>query len=140
MAGYIDDGYTRDDGYIAAAQAGKAGERLWDALEFSYRVATRQEVIRHDAKVRIALLDENTDPECAVQAEKLACDFVADKVKSWTLKDRNGRAVVVTSDACSRLNPGLFGSLYRIIRGVHMSDPKPPAEVIPSSDEEQQKN
>ena len=58
MVGFIDDGYTRDDGYIAAAPAAKSGERLWDAIEFTYRVATRTEIIRHDSEVRIAMRDE----------------------------------------------------------------------------------
>lgn len=140
MAGYIDDGYTRADGYIAAPLATKSGERLWDPLEFTYRIATRTEVIRLDAEVRIALKDEDNDPECVVKAEQLACRFVSDRVKSWNLKNRGNHAVPVSADACSRLQPQLFGRLYGIVRGTQLSDPIPPAIDPPASDEEQQKN
>ncbi len=134
MTSYIEDGYTRDDGYIAAPPAGKSGETLWAPLEFTYRVATRSEVIRHDARVRIALQDEDRDPESAVQAEKLASEFVAEKVKSWNLKNSKGLSVPVSADTCSRINPGLFGILYRIVRGSQVSDAKPPATEKPKSD------
>ena len=134
MTSYIEDGYTRDDGYIAASPAGKSGETLWAPLEFTYRPATRSEVIRHDAMVRIALKDEDTDPEAAVQAEKLASEFVSSKVKTWNLKNAKGLSVPVTVDTCSRVTPGLFGILYRIIRGSQVSDAKPPATEQPKSD------
>jgi hypothetical protein len=140
MASYIDDGYTRDDGYIAAAPAAQSGERLWEPLEFSYRIATRTEIIRHDAEVRNALKDEDQDPECAVKAEQLACRFVADRVKAWNLKNRGNHAVPVSVDACSRINAALFGRLYRIIRGSDLSDPKPPAVEPPPGDLDLQKN
>ena len=137
---YIDDGYTREDGYITAAQPAKSGERLYDALSFSYRVATRKEVIRHDAAVRNALRDEDSDPECAVKAERLACEFVASRVKTWSLKNRGHHAVDVTADACERLNAAVFGKLYRIVRGSDVSDPKPTETESPPSDEDLAKN
>ena len=139
-SGYIDDGYTRDDGYVAAAPENKAGQRLWEAMEFSYRPASRTEIVRHDAEVRIALRDENTDPDAAVKAEKLACDFVAKRLTRWDLKDSRGIEVLRSAEACARLNFALFQSLYRIIRGNQLSDPRLPATESPLSDAAQQKN
>lgn len=140
MTSYIDDGYTRDDGYVSAAAPAKSGEKLWEALEFTYRPAARPEVIRHDAEVRNALRDEDDDPDCTVKAELLACKFVADRIKSWNLKDRFNKDVAVSATACSRLNASLFGRLYRIIRSSDVSDPKPNDAAPPPSDEELQKN
>jgi hypothetical protein len=140
MIGYIDDGYTRTDGYIAAAPSAKSGERLWEPLEFTYRIATRREVIRHDAEVRSALRGEDDDPECAVKAELLACKFVAERIKEWNLRNRGHHPVPISEDACSRMQAQLFGTLYRIVRGTQVSDPKPSASEVPAADEELQKN
>ena len=140
MAGYVDDLYSRDDGFIAEAPISKSGEKLWDSLSFTYRVATRTEIIRHDAEVRKAAANEENDPECAVKAELLACDFVAKRVSKWDLRNRGNHDVAISADACSRMHGGLFGPLYQIIRGSRCSDPKPPATEAPPSDEAQQKN
>ena len=140
MPSFIDDGYTRDDGYIAGAPAAKSGERLWDSMSFTYRIATRAEVIRHDSEIRAAMKGEDDDPECALNAEKLACKFVAERMKSWDLKNRGNHSVPVSADGCARLNGSLFGRLYRIVRGADVSDPKPPETIPPTGDEELQKN
>ena len=140
MAGYIPDGYERSDGFIAASPVQKSGERLYDALSFTYRVATRQEVIRHDAECRIALKNEDNDPECVIAAERLACKFVAAKLKLWDLKDQDGKLVPCNADSLMRVNPALFAPLYRIIRGVQLSDPKPENSETPLSDDELAKN
>lgn len=136
MTAYIVDGYTREDGYIAAAPAETSGERLWDELEFSYRPATRQEVIKHDAEVRIALRNENVDPMCAVRAERLSAEFVAKKIVSWNLKDPAGAAVAISTDSCMGLQVFLFQSLYGIIRGTRVSDPRPDVAAKPTDDEQ----
>lgn len=140
MTSYIDDGYTRDDGYISAAPPAKSGEKLWESLEFTYRPAARPEVIRHDAEVRNALKDEEEDPESTVKAELLACKFVADRVRAWNLKDRLNKDVPISANACSRLNASLFNRLYRIIRSSDVSDARPNETVAPPGDEELQKN
>ncbi|WP_397570663.1 hypothetical protein [Schlesneria sp. T3-172] len=127
-ATYIDDGYTRDDGYIASAEPAKSGERLHDSLSFSYRYATRMEVIKHDAECRIAMKNEETDPTCALQAESLACKFVAEHVSDWDLTNRSGQGVPVSADACARMKSQVFSKLYSIIRGSMVSDPKPAEE------------
>lgn len=136
MVGFIDDGYTRDDGYITAAPAAKSGERLWDSLDFTYRVATRTEIVRHDSEVRMTLKDEDNDPECAVKAELLACEFVAKRISAWNVKNSKGSSVPITTDNCARLQSHLFSKLYRIIRGTELSDPRPLATEVPVSDTE----
>ena len=133
MVGMIEDGYTRDDGFIAEAPESRSGERLWDALEFTYRPATRLEGLRLDSEVRIALLEEDKDPECAVRAEKLACEFVAKRIVAWNLKNTRGLPVIANSDSCAKMQANLFGRIYKIIRGFETSDPKPhPIEIQPS--------
>ena len=139
MTGYISDGYCLD-GYVKGSEKNDAGQRLWDDLEFNYRPAARLENVKHDAEVTISLRDEYKNPECAVKAEKLACDFVAKHVVSWNLKDSNGLDVACNSESCGRINAGLFQRLYSIIRGTQLSDVKPGKEKTPASDEDQQKN
>ena len=139
MAGYISDGYTRTDGYIAAAIPEESGERLFDALEFTYRPATRLECIKIDAEVAIAAKNKDFDPMAAVKAEQLGCKFVADRIVAWDLKDAGVHPIPVSQTACERIHPFLFGSLYRIIRGLQASDKKPDAASA-KTDEEQQKN
>ena len=146
VANYIDDGYTRDDGYIAAAEPAESGEVLYDSLSFSYRYATRAEVIKHDAECRVAMKNEETDPTCALKAEMLACKFVAEHVTGWDLKNRGGHDVPVSADACLRMKAQVFSKLYSIIRGSKVSDPKPKQddqseeETLPTSAEELPKN
>lgn len=139
MNGYVADGYTLD-GYIAEAPAGRNGERLYEALEFTYRPAVRIDIIRLDSEVRICLADEETNAECSVKAEMLACAFVAKRMNRWNLKDHTGKPIPLTSDSLARLNAQLFASLYRIIRGTQLSDPKPSETMPPMSDEEMTKN
>ena len=137
--GYVGDGYTLD-GYVAAAPEAKSGQRLYEAIEFTYRPAVRTEVVRHDAEVSIATRDEATDPDAAVKGELLACKFVAGKVTSWSVKDRLGDPVPITQDSMARLNATLFSRVYLIVRGSQVSDPKPPATEPATSDAEQVKN
>jgi len=140
MASYLPDGYTRNDGYVAAAVPEASGERFWDALEFTYRPATRQEWVTLDASVKIALQNENFDPTCAYKAEQLACKFVADHVVAWNLKINDIHPVSVSQHACEHMHSGLFGRLYAIIRGSRASDPMPPSTEAPRIDAEQVKN
>lgn len=139
MASYVADGFSRD-GYIAAAVPEESGERLYDALEFSYRPATRLDNVKHDAEVAIAMKNRDIDSECAVKAERLACKFVADRIIAWNLKNVGIHDVPVSPAACERINPFLFASLYRIVRGIQASDKKSDSEKTPATDEEQVKN
>lgn len=140
MAGFIEDGYDRDDGFIAPALPNSAGVRLHDGLSFSYRTASRQEVVKHDAECRIALANEDRDPQCAVDAEKLACKFIASRLAKWDLTNSKKEVVPITPENLGRIIPALFGPLYRIIRGVQVSDPKPTEKESPPSDEQLAKN
>ncbi|MGZ4988609.1 MAG: hypothetical protein ACXWBP_11220 [Limisphaerales bacterium] len=142
MASYVGDGWDRQ-GYIAAALQESGGDRLFDALEFTYRPATMLDCTRHDAEVAIAGKNQDIDPEAAVNAQRLVCKFVADRIVSWNLKNQTPTSVVdvaPSAAACERMNPYLFRSLYRIIRGNQVSDKKPEAEKPPISDEDQLKN
>ncbi len=140
MPNYIDDGYTRDDGFIAADDEQSNGERRWESLAFSYRVATRQENIRHDAELKIALNNEFSDPKCAIKSDKLSCEFVARHLSSWDLKDRNNEDLPVSADAISLMKGFVFARLYEIIRATVTSDPKPDAKVDGTTLEDKQKN
>ena len=138
MSSYVSDGYTRD-GYISASVQEGSSERLHDELDFTYRPATRIDVVKVDAEIRIAVRNQDYDATCAVRAEQLACKFVAERIVAWSLKDWSLSPVAVSSAACERLQPFLFSKLYNIIRGVQANDIKP-NETPQPSDAEQLKN
>jgi len=133
MPSFIDDGYTRDDGYIAAAPADEGREPIHGDLEFTYRVSTRREWIPLDAAVDKELKKQSPDP---VKIEMLACEFVASHIKEWSLKNRGGHDVPVTAENVMGLQVTLFNRLYQIIRGNDTSDPKPGSDAKPKSDGE----
>lgn len=137
MSSYIPDGQTRDDGFVAAAIPEESGERLYDALEFSYRPATRIDNVRLDAEVAIDSKNRDIDPTAVVKAEQRVCKWVADRISAWNLKNVGIHSVPVSAEACERMNPILFGAVYRIIRGVQASDKKPDAAKAPATDQEQ---
>ena len=139
MAGFIDDGWNRDDGYIKPADKGDNGERVHDGLSFAYRPVTRREIILLEQKlekVRYATID---DPE-NFEAAAMSCDFVAKHVQSWDLKDRNGKVVPINATTMERVHPYLFNDLYGIITQKRTSDKKPAATEPPKSDDENLKN
>jgi len=137
VSSYVSDGYTRD-GYISASVQEGSSERLHDELDFTYRPATRIDVVKVDAEIRIAVRNQDYDATCAVRAEQLACKFVAERIVAWSLKDRS-HPVAVSPAACERMQPYLFSKLYNIIRGVQANDIKP-NETPQPSDAEQLKN
>ncbi len=139
MASYVSDGYTRD-GYIAPAVPENSGERIYDELRFTYRPATRREVTEIDAKVSVAARNREFDPRAAINAEKIACDFVASRIITWSLKDVGVHEVAVTGDAVARLQVYLFTKLYGIIRGEMVNDIDPEATIEQKTDAEQLKN
>ena len=134
MSSFVGDGWDRDDGFIEAAKAGQSGERLYDELSFCYRPATRAEWIKLDAAMTAA--NDEADPDSAVKVELMACKFVTDHVRTWTLKNRGVHAVPVTAENAMRMHNILFQRLYKIVRGHELSDKKPDAELPPPSDGE----
>lgn len=140
MPSYISDGFTRTDGFIAAAVPEESGERLYEELEFTYRPATRMDCVKVDGEIAIALKNKDADAECAVRAERIICDFVAKRILSWSLKDAGIHLIPPSIAACERMHAFLFANLYRVIRGTQASDKKPDAEKPPITDEEQAKN
>lgn len=133
MRGFIEDGFNLD-GYVAEPEPDKNGDVFHDALEFKYRPATRLEVVQHDAEVEHALRNEKTDSKCARRAELLACEFLAAHIVDWGVVTSKGE-VKINSDSCSRLHPQLFQSMYSIVRGTKLSDPKPNGETTVSDDD-----
>jgi len=138
MPSYIPDGWQKT-GYIAQGPVSPAGEVAYESMEFTYRPSTRLENIKVDAEISLAAKNES-DPESAVKAEKIACEFIAKKIVSWDLKAVGIHDVAVSADAMGRMHPTLFNRLYRIIRGADFSDKKPEAETVPTSDGDQLKN
>lgn len=137
MAGtYIDDGFDRQ-GYIAEGEQKSDGSRLHGSLSFTYRQATRRELVVLDDEVKAALGDGERGS--GIRAEDLACKFVVSKVSKWDLAKPNGEAVKVSVDALYHVHPIIFGALYNIVRGWRASDPKP-SEPPETSDEDQLKN
>ena len=139
MGSYVGDGYEIS-GYISAAVPEASGERLHDALTFTYRPATRLDNVRVDAEIAIAGKNRDLDANSAVEAERVVCRFVASRIVSWDLKVVGIHSVAITSEACERIHPFLFASLYRIIRGTQASDKKPEESKPATTDEEQVKN
>lgn len=139
MLGFIDDDYTLD-GYIAATPITANGQRMWDALEFTFRVATRAEWLYHDAEVNATRRDEDRNPELAVKAEFLSCEFAAKHLKTWTMKNRGNHAVVINGPNLLKVHHLLFQKLYYIIRGDLMSDSLPNQKEAVPTHEEQSKN
>lgn len=138
MGSYIPDGYTRE-GYIKPAVTEDSGLRLHDSLSFQYRAATRLEVIKLDAEVKIANRNSDLDPGAAVRAEQLACKFLADRLISWDLAFQ-GQVLPITTDTLSRLQPFLFSRLYNVVRGLDTGDRREGVDGDPKTDEEQLKN
>lgn len=135
-----DDGYDRD-GFIAAASPEPNGERLHDAVTFKYRVATRRDLIKHEAAIKVALANESIDPEAKLKAEEIACKFVVDRVPQWDVTTAKGQPAPVNVDSLLRVHPMVFGAMYNIVRGWRTSDPLPNGEVkAEPTDEESQKN
>jgi hypothetical protein len=139
MASYISDGFNLD-GYIAASVPEESGERLYDALTFSYRPATRLDCVKVDQEIAIAGKNRDVDAEAAVKAERVVCKFVADRIVSWDLVEIGVHPVAVSATSCERIHPFLFSSLYRIIRGTQASDKKPEEKKAHPTDAEQVKN
>lgn len=133
MATYVPDGWSRE-GYIEGSRPSDTGERLWESLEFTYRPATRMEVVRLDSKIDIALRSDTE--ESAIRAEMLACEFVAARIEDWSLKSAGMHPVKVSADGCARMNANLFKRLYEIVRGSSLSDAKPGSNEKSKSDEE----
>lgn len=124
--GYIADGWNRNDGYIAAAPLSEGGDRIYDALSFSYRPATRPEMIELDAEQASA----DKSPKMAVAWEMIGCKFVANHILAWDLSDHGGHPVKVSGESVLNMNVSLFNKLYLIVRCVVNSDAKPGKETI----------
>lgn len=138
MATYVGDGYELT-GYIAESAKSKSGEILWDAVEFEYRPATRAEIVRLDAQVRILANKSFDDAESSVKIDKLTTEFIAKHLSSWNVKDR-GNDVPCDQNSLQRVHDEVYQKIYFIIRGHATSDKRPEESAKDPSDEELQKN
>ena len=127
MPSYIDE-KTENPGFVAPVADKDSGERLHDGLSFVYRYASRIEMAVLDNKIRIATQNDYVDPECAVEAEKLAYQFVATHIRSWDLKNGQKEQVAITKENVGRIQPTLFARVYQIIRQSELSDVRPAPE------------
>lgn len=107
--GYIDDGYTVD-GYIAGV------ERLHPPCRFKYR-----QMLVKDRGKYLQQMAEGTGES----AEILGAKICAKHLQQWDIKDRAGRTVPISPDACLRVQPQLAKKIFSIIIGERSSDPDP---------------
>jgi hypothetical protein len=127
---YIDDGFNRP-GYIKADDASATGNRKWEALKITYRVASRIENVEFDGqRADIKAREGATETEKAIAEDRHYCDYVVKRLKSWDLKNRGGHSVPINAESLSRIVPGLFFRIYSMIRGVDFGDPEPPKETV----------
>lgn len=139
MPTYVEDGWNLP-GYVAAAPESTAGERLWDAVEFEYRPATRAECIRLDAEIRVASNSMYTDPQAGIKIDRLSSDFTAKHLISWDVKNSKGEMVPCKEEALQRIHNSVFQKIHFIIRGMETSDPRPGQETKDPTDVGQEKN
>lgn len=138
MPTYIPDGYNLE-AVISAAPESKSGERLWESMSFEYRPATRLEMVKLDAQVRIASKDEFSNPDAAEKVDKLISGFIANHVVSWDVKAADGIILPCTPATLGRIHDAVYQKMYFIIRGLETSDPRPDG-TKPETDAEQLKN
>lgn len=105
---FFDDGYTR------------TGKILVDfdfhpELNFQFRPLT--ETQRNQIVVRVGKVKPNESEKAAALGERLIATVIAEQVKEWDLLDRNQTDVVITTDNCLLLEPGLGAKLFNIVVG-----------------------
>lgn len=128
MRGFIEDGAIYE-GYVKASEASQSGERLWDAVEFTYSPPTLLDLAQVDGAVKVALRNADNDPQCAVDAEVLACEFVAKRLKKWDVKNRAGNLVPITKENVLRICGPVFNNMYLQIRLARLADLRPETEA-----------
>lgn len=136
MTTYIEDGFNLS-GYVAAAPISPSGEKLWEAVEFEYRPATRAEQVRLDSQVRVASNTMYSDPESGVKIDKLGMDFVAAHLKSWNIVDSNKIPIPLSAASFQRVHDAVYQKILMVIRGMETSDKRPEAEKPDPTDEQQ---
>lgn len=118
------DGYELT-GYLAAKTDTDRIIPVYEALRFTYRLASRIEVITHDAEIDQINPNRTRDPLTIIKMEKKCNEFVAQHIKSWDMKNSRGEPVAISGDAMGAINPLLFRRLNEIVRGTDVCDPCP---------------
>lgn len=108
---YIDDGYT------VTSLVPKVDDCPEFELEFRPML--------HTERTRLAIgtdaAQRSGDNDRMEEWEQRTLKAISDKIKAWTLKDRNGKPVKPSLDALRRLHPGQFGVVYNVV--ARYSDP-----------------
>ncbi len=140
MTGFIDDGYNRDDGYVAPPPPEPNGERLHQGLSFTYRMATRRQLVNLENQMLVAKRDEKIDDTCQERSEEILAEFMVKQLKTWDLRDRKKNAVPISVESMFHIHPMLYSAVVGIIRTWRTSDKQPHAKKEPPKDVEFEKN
>lgn len=106
ISGYLNDGYS-EMGFIAAAPG------LYPALTFTFRP-----MLPADYAAMLGVLTSDR----YVQIRKDMAAAIAKRVSEWDLRDRQGQAVPITTDAILYLKEPLLVRLFNIVSCRQPSD------------------
>lgn len=123
----IDDGYTLEATIAATDES--------PAFEITYRPMLRGE--RQRLAVGTARASESGDNDRMLEWETRTLDALDRLIKSWTLKDRSGKAVKKSVDALRRIDDSRqFEQIYDLVAGYA----KPAADGEESPEATDEKN
>lgn len=124
---FINDGYNRD-GYIAESE-------FYPAVRFQYRPVTMTERAVIKEKIGKAALQHGAEA-----GEKILCAWMAERVKSWDLRDAGNHAVPIAAATMLKLEPNFSTRLHAILMGDAVSDPDPQTGQEPIDERAEGKN
>lgn len=125
MPGFIDDGYTLEVTIPANGDASPV-------FDVTYRPLLRGDTRRLFIGSQEA--ERSGDNDRMIEWEMRIAESIAKAVKTWTLKDRVGKAVKITADAVRRMDPVQFEHLYNYVAGYALPT-APDAESEETADE-----
>lgn len=131
MAAFVRDGYTRDC-FIKAYPEKGDGEKIYEAVNFKYRVASGSETRLHTDIVGDIVREDLRNKTNSGRSEPIACKFIADHLVSWDIKD-GAEDVPISQENIKFLQPDLWNKIYLIIRNQDVGDQAPGAEKPPLS-------
>jgi hypothetical protein len=111
---FIDDGYT-ERGYFREVSG------HYPEIRLEYRPLLVAE--RTDAF-------DASDKLTPREGQIAAAEIMANRIKWWDLKDRNGNSVPITSETLQKVKPNLFENLWALIAGVSPSAIDPTWEEL----------
>ena len=124
---FLDDGYTLEATIAATDES--------PAFDITYRPMLRGE--RQRLAIGTARASESGDNDRMLEWETRTLEALAKLLKSWTLKDRSGKAVKISVDALRRIDDSRqFEQIYDLVAGYA----KPPADGEDSAEATDEKN